>query len=117
MKQPESLLDQLISTDDGNRYFAVLFGKLLRDSLKVLRSSLDISSAVSPFSTSVAGLSKINQVMDIRSAIDDRDDWWKWLFGFSAELVGRGQEIRKSTDVIRSISAAVRDADSNITGD
>lgn len=71
MKQSESLLDQLISTDDGNRYFAVLFGKLLRDCFEVLRSSLDISSAVSPFSASVAGLGKIDQVLDIRSAIND----------------------------------------------
>lgn len=117
MQQSEAFFDQLISADDGNRYFAILFGELLRDSFEVLRSSLDISSTVSPFSTPVASLGEIDQVLGVRSAIDDGNYWRKWLFGFSAEFVGWWQEIWKSADVVRSISAAVRDANSHVAGD
>ena len=71
MQQSKSFLDQLISTDDGDRNFAIFFGELFRDSSEVLRSSLDVSSSISPFSASVAGLGEIDQVLGIGSAIDD----------------------------------------------
>lgn len=68
--------------------------EFLSNFFEELRSTLHITSAISPLSCFVASLGEIDNPMHFWNSAVNVYEWSIWFFGFAAELVSRRKEIR-----------------------